>query len=67
MIFTGIGCRTIKVPYDVTVTQAILPSLQRFMEALREEVQKRFPGDRPTQLHPMRCICAHLRRQLRSS
>jgi hypothetical protein len=67
LIFTGVGCRTIKVPYDPTVTRAILPSLQRFMELLGKEVQRHFPGNRPMQLNTMRRICTHLRRQLRSS
>ena len=64
-IFTSIGCRTIKVPYDPTVTAALVPLLQRFVDELLKEAERRCAGNRPLRLHTMRRLCAHLRRQLR--
>jgi hypothetical protein len=63
-VFTDIGCRTVKLPYDPTVTAELVPLLEGFYDGLNARISERFPSGRPLQLYVVRRICAHLRRAL---
>jgi hypothetical protein len=66
-LFTELGCRSIKLPYDPTVTDRLIPELELAMNRLSAGVRDLFPGDRAAQLYVLRRIYSHLRTQLHSS
>jgi hypothetical protein len=65
-IFTELGCRTIKLPYDPTVTERLIPELENAMNRLSAGVRKLFPAEPSLQLYVLRRIYSHLRSLLRS-
>jgi hypothetical protein len=65
-LFLELGCRSIKVPYDPTVTAAILPAMEASLAALQEAIRKMVPAPAPQQLYVIRQVCRHLREQLKS-
>ena len=65
-LFTELGCRTIRLPYDPTVTAAWIPELERAVAAISRGVRELFPRDRQQQLYVLRKIYSHLRTRLKS-
>jgi len=65
-LFTELGCRTIRLPYDPTVTAALIPELERAVAAISRGVLELFPRDRQQQLYVLRKIYSHLRARLKS-
>ena len=66
-LFTELGCRSIKLPYDPTVTDRIIPELELAMNRVAAGVRTLFPGERTLQLYVLRKICTHLRAELHST
>ena len=64
-LFTELGCRAIKLPYDPTVTARIIPELERAVERIALEVRRLFPDDRAAQTYVTRELYRRLRRRLR--
>jgi len=64
-IFTELGCRTIKLPYDPTVTARLLPELEVAQERLVSGVRLLFPQNKDLQLYVLRHICRYIRHRLR--
>lgn len=65
-LFTELGCHSIKLPYDPTVTGRIIPELELAMNRLSAGVRALFPGEHTLQLYVLRRIYSHLRSQLHS-
>lgn len=65
-VFADIGCRTVKLPYDPTITAEVVPIFEAFDRALRKGVAARYPGSRRIQVYVLKRVCAHLRRQLKA-
>ena len=65
-LFTELGCRTIRLPYDPTVTAALIPELERAMATISRGVHELFPHDRHLRLYVLRNVYNHLRARLRS-
>lgn len=65
-LFTELGCRSIKLPYDPTITDRIIPELELAMNRLAAGVRALFPGDRSLQVYVLRRFCLHIRDQLHS-
>ncbi len=65
-LFTELGCHSIKLPYDPTVTDRIIPELERALNRLAAGVRSLDPGEHTLQLYILRRMYAHLRSQLRS-
>jgi hypothetical protein len=63
-LFTAIGCRTIKLPYDPTVTAQLVPALERAEERIHSGVASLFPDDAQLQKYVIRRIFGALRAQL---
>lgn len=63
-LFMELGCRSIKLPYDPTLTDRLIADLELGMNRLIAGVRELFPADRPLQIYVFRRICAHLRSQL---
>ena len=66
-IFTELGCRTIKLPYDPTVTARLLPELEVAQERLVSGVRLLFPQNKDLQLYVLRHICRYIRHRLRDA
>ncbi len=66
-LFTELGCRTIRLPYDPTVTADLLPGLERALAGIEKGVRELFPTDRSLQLHVLRRIYSHIRAQLKAA
>jgi hypothetical protein len=65
VIFTEIGCHSIRLPYDPTVTAELLPSLERSLSRLKAGVAGLFPGNRKAQIYVLQRVFARLRTHLR--
>jgi len=64
-LFTEIGCRSIKLPYDPTVTARLVPELESGVAHLISGTQALFPANRPLQLYVLRKLYRLIRSQLR--
>ncbi len=64
-LFSEIGCRSIRLPYDPTVTEELIPKLETAVDVLHEKIKNLFQQDRELQRYVMRKIYAIIRQQLR--
>jgi hypothetical protein len=65
-LFMELGCRSIQLPYDPTVTAAIVPRLERAFDNIALSIREMFPQARQTQVYVMKKLSVYLRRQLRT-
>jgi hypothetical protein len=65
-LFTELGCRRIRLPYDPTITEKLLPELESAQERLIRGIRGYFPGDRHLQGYVLRKVCGLVRSQLRA-
>jgi hypothetical protein len=65
-IFTEIGCRSIKLPYDPTLTVRLIPELERGVENLNKKIRELFPLDPGLQRYAIQKAYAIVRRQLQA-
>ena len=63
-LFTEIGCHTIRLPYDPTVTAELLPSLEACLAGLKQGVRDLFPEQGATRTYVMRRVIQHIRQRL---
>jgi hypothetical protein len=66
-LFMEIGCRSIRLPYDPTITASILPDLEHAFANLTASVRKMFPHAHKMQVYVLQKLSMHLRRQLRAT
>lgn len=64
-LFSEIGCHTIRLPYDPTLTARIIPVLESAYENIMATVAGIFPDDPKLRQYVLRKICAILREELR--
>ena len=65
-LFTDLGCHSIKLPYDPTVTAVIIPELEAAMERMAQRVRELFPSSRATQLYVLQRLFRLIRPQLQA-
>jgi hypothetical protein len=65
-LFTELGCRRIRLPYDPTITGRLIPELEATQERLSEGVRQLFPRNHALQAYVLRRIYTLIRPQLRS-
>ncbi len=65
-LFTELGCRRIRLPYDPTVTERLLPELEAAQLRLIDGIHELFPDSRAAQIYALRSLYRLLRAQLRS-
>ena len=63
-LFTELGCRNIRLPYDPTLTAELIPDLERSVKNIKRGVIELFPSDRSLQMYVIRSLYSHLRKQL---
>ena len=65
VIFTEIGCHSIRLPYDPTVTAELLPFLESSLARLKDGVAALFPGNRKAHIYVLQRVFSRLRARLR--
>ncbi len=63
-LFTELGCRNIRLPYDPTLTEEVIPDLELAIANIMRSVRDLFPRNRKLQMYVVRRICRHLRSRL---
>jgi len=63
-LFTELGCRSIKLPYDPTLTARLVPELEAAIERVGSGVRQLFPEKRELQLYVIRQLYGYLRREV---
>ena len=63
-LFTELGCRSIKLPYDPTVTARLIPELERAVESLLRGVSQMF-DERTVAMYVARYLFTLIRAELR--
>ena len=66
-LFSELGCHSIKLPYDPTLTAQLIPEFEDMVEAMVHRVRELFPRDLPMQYHVIRKVFAIIRRQLKNA
>lgn len=63
-LFSELGCHSIRLPYDPTITARLVPRFESVMERITLGVGNLFPGDASLQRYVLRNIYAILRKVL---
>jgi hypothetical protein len=63
-VFSDLGCRRIRLPYDPTVTAEILPDLEWAMNRITSGVRDLFPLSRDTQIYVLQRLFSIIRSEL---
>lgn len=66
-LFTELGCRTIRLPYDPTVTATLIPGFEQAVDKIENGVRDLFPRNRHLQLYVLCRVYRHLRAQLEAA
>ncbi len=66
-LFSELGCHSIQLPYDPTVTAALIPEMEAAVEKITASAREMFPGDLQLQNYVVRNIYAIIRQSLRFS
>jgi hypothetical protein len=64
-LFSELGCHSIRLPYDPTVTARILPELEAALQRIEAGVRELFPDSAALRRYVTRRLYALLRRRLR--
>jgi hypothetical protein len=65
-LFSELGFRSIRLPYDPTVTARVIPELEAAALTLERRVRALFPGDPKLGGYVLRRVYAILRRRIRA-
>jgi hypothetical protein len=66
-LFTELGCHSIKLPYDPTVTANLIPQFEQAVAKIHSGVRDIYAKDRPLQRYVIKNIYRILREQLKKS
>jgi hypothetical protein len=66
-LFTELGCRSIRLPYDPTVTASLLPEIEACVANISRGIHALFPNDPALQKYVLRRVYAIIRGQLKKS
>jgi hypothetical protein len=65
-LFTELGCRTVKLPYDPTVTARLIPALEASFERVVSGVRDFFPGNAAVRTYVLQRVFRIIRSRLRA-
>ncbi len=63
-LFSELGCHSIKLPYDPTLTERLIPVFEATINGLKEEIRRLFPKDSATQQYVIRKTYGIIRQQI---
>jgi hypothetical protein len=63
-LFSELGCHSINLPYDPTLTEQLIPGFEATVGSVKQRISELFPGDLSTQLYAIRRVYESIRRQL---
>jgi hypothetical protein len=66
-IFSELGCHSIDLPYDPTVTAKLIPELEKSMEGVHQKIRETFANDVGIQKYAILKIYSIIRQQLKST
>jgi len=66
-LFSELGCHSIHLPYDPTVTAQLIPEFENILENINRKVRETFPKNPGLQQYVIQKIYAIIRQQLKSS
>jgi len=66
-LFSELGCHSIKLPYDPTITERLIPGFEEAVESLKKQVQELYPKDLQTRQYVMQTLYGIIRQQLEIS
>jgi hypothetical protein len=66
-LFSELGCHSIKLPYDPTLTAQLIPELEAMVQAIVHRICELFPRDLSLQRYVIRRVFGVIRRQLRNA
>jgi hypothetical protein len=63
-LFSELGCHSIKLPYDPTLTEQVIPGFEATVDSIKERVCELFPRNPSTQQYVLQKVYGIIRRQL---
>jgi len=66
-LFSQLGCRNIRLPYDPTLTARLIPVMESALESISDTVAEIFPNDPDCRQYTIRMIYAIVREELRNA
>jgi hypothetical protein len=66
-LFTELGCHSIRLPYDPSVTASILPDMEASIVNISKGISTLFPNDQAVQNYVLQRVYGIIREQLRKS
>jgi hypothetical protein len=65
-LFSELGCHSIKLPYDPTLTARLIPELESMMRDLNRQIRELIPQDTPLRHYVLRKIYGKIRKDLQA-
>jgi hypothetical protein len=65
-LFSELGCHSIRLPYDPTLTAQLIPEFEAMVDAIRKQIGELFPRDSATKHYVVRKVYGKIRQQLRA-
>jgi len=66
-LFSELGCHSIKLPYDPTLTEKLIPEFEAAVDEINHAIRERFPRDLSTQVYVTQRVYGLIRRHLATS
>lgn len=66
-LFSELGCHSIRLPYDPTVTARLIPTMESALQSIMDTVAIIFPKDLKRRQYVIRKVFAIVRNELRNS
>jgi hypothetical protein len=63
-LFSELGCHSIRLPYDPTLTAELIPEFEAAINDFARKIRSLFPRDRSTQHYVIRMVFAIIRQKL---
>jgi hypothetical protein len=63
-LFSELGCHSIKLPYDPTLTEKLIPGFEATIDGIKKSIGEIFPHDSSIQQYVIRRVYGIIRRQL---
>jgi hypothetical protein len=64
-LFSELGCHSIHLPYDPTLTAQLIPEFESLLENIHRKVRESFPKNPQVQQYVIRRVYAIIRQQLK--